>query len=198
MAGIYRRIRADILTGRSAVKTKERSGFKFFRNRKMEINLKDIGGTAGSSVSLIIACTIFLHQLITKFVSSADRLRVLTQEYREYSEDDARKASLADQITLYYHRTHWIRHALCTVAIGEFFFILVIIASCLSVLMPASNAVGIIGLVALFLGLAAIAVGTAIEIYENYYFKFVIDSELSDFPELPQKTDKEKDANDES
>src|SRR3954470_20573079 len=124
----------------------------------MEINLKDIGGTAGSAVSLIIACTIFLHQLITKSVAATDRLTTLTDEYREHSEDNSRKASLADQITLYYHRNNWIRRAICTVAVGEFFFIAVIVASALSVLMPGSTALGVIGLAALFLGLAAIAI----------------------------------------
>ena len=153
----------------------------------MEINLKDIGGTAGSAVSLVIACTIFLHQLITKSVANSERLEKLTKEYREHSEDDARKASLADQITLYYHRSNWVRRAICTVAAGEFFFILVNVASALSVLMLDSAAVGIIGLAGLFLGLATIAVGVALEIYENYHFKYVVNSELSDFPELPQR-----------
>ena len=156
----------------------------------MEINLKDISATVGSAVSLIIACTIFLHQLIAKSVASTDRLTKLTEEYRDHSENDSRKASLADQITLYYHRCNWIRHAICTVAIGEFFFIVVIVVSALSILIPGSTAVSVIGLVGLFLGLAAIAVGVGLEIYENYHFKYVVNSELSDFPELPQQNAK--------
>ncbi|HEX8834760.1 MAG TPA: DUF2721 domain-containing protein [Abditibacteriaceae bacterium] len=156
----------------------------------MEINLKDVLESAGGTASLVIACTIFLHQLITVYTANFERYRALAREHREMNGEHARRDSLRDQITLYYRRCQAIRRSMCIVAGAEVAFIITIIASGLSAAMPETKWIGLVGGGSLVIGLLVLGVAAVLEIHQNYLSKYAIESEIADFPELPQQPDK--------
>src|ERR1700679_959434 len=59
---------------------------------------------AQAPVSLVIATSIFLHMLTSRYVPLYDRLRALTDEYRNGPKSDARRKSIQRQLQLYVKR----------------------------------------------------------------------------------------------
>ena len=148
--------------------------------------LSDIAGTAGATVGLVIATSIFLQMLTTKFISIFERYRGLTGELRGLKDDDGqRRQSLREQITLYQRRSHYIRIASCILTYTEFAFLGTIILASLSVLWPDQVFLQVLGGITMAGGLIGIGVAAGLEISENRLSRAAIESELKDFSDLP-------------
>src|SRR5215213_4940162 len=124
----------------------------------MIADLTQVSQSANAAVSLVIACTIFLHQLVTKYVAIGDRLRQLTDELRQHDDEGQRHHSLREQVGLYHDRAQTIRRALFWLAIAEFAFIVVIVLSVLDIVVPGYTPIEAAGIGFTIFGLALIAV----------------------------------------
>src|SRR5579883_2591748 len=101
---------------------------------RMNFELKDIVDTAGATVGLVIATSIFMQLLTTKAIALFDRYRELTMEYRSTQEKPQRNENLRAQIGLYRRRCHLIQMALASLAYAEFIFLATILLSSASLI----------------------------------------------------------------
>jgi hypothetical protein len=147
--------------------------------------IQNIASTIGATIGLVIACSIFLQMITTKFIAVFDRYRALTGEYRDQGPAGKRKESLEKQIDIYYRRCHKLRLASDFVTYSEFAFVATIIFSGLGTALPNSLTIKILASATLLLGLAGLTISAWLEASENNLNKYIIDTELHDFPQLP-------------
>lgn len=150
----------------------------------MNLELKDMASTAGATVGLVIATSIFLQLLTTKYIAIYDKYRVLTGEYRAGNPADPRRASLREQIAIYHKRCHRIRRASSWLIYGEFSFLGTILFACLTIVFPQVGFIKVAGACTMMVGLIAVGVGAAYELSENEISNLEVESELSDLPDL--------------
>jgi hypothetical protein len=146
----------------------------------MEFQLKDLAGTAGSTVGLIIATSIFLQVITTKFASTFDRYRALTGEFRNSDPSDERKKSLEDQIRLYFRRCMNLQQASLLLILAEFCFLAAVLLVCSSIVFPQFNWIKFAGAATLLAGLALITFSAGLELQENQLSGKAIESEMND------------------
>jgi hypothetical protein len=150
-------------------------------------NVQNIASTIGATIGLVIACSIFLQMITTKFIAVFERFRALTAEYRDNDRSDKRNESLIKQIDIYRRRCQKLRLASNFITYSEFAFVATIILSGLATAFPNFAILTILAAATLLLGLAGMTASAYLEVAENTLNKQIIDSELHDFPQLPAK-----------
>jgi hypothetical protein len=148
----------------------------------MEIDMAKVGQAVSGTLPLVIACTIFLHQLVTKLIAGLDVLRRLTTEYRRPQEppQGVRKESLKEQIEIYRKRCNHIRFGLSLVTVAELFFLVSIFLTVASLCWPLSSSLAEASGVTIVLGLVLLGWATCHELTENRMLARIIQSEVSD------------------
>jgi hypothetical protein len=91
---------------------------------------------AQAPVSLVIATSIFLHMLTSRYVPMYDRLRALTDEYRKDPRDHSRQNSIQQQIRLYEKRIKATQAASVWLNVAVVCFLGTVCASATTIIYP--------------------------------------------------------------
>lgn len=132
-----------------------------------EYKLTDLLSSAGATIGIIIAGTIFLQFLSAKYQELAGRYRALTREYRTGGVGDTRHGLLQSQIRAYRRRLRLINRASWLAAIALLCFILAVLAGGFSVMYPPIRYFKWIGTAGLICGLTLIGAALFLEISES-------------------------------
>lgn len=145
-----------------------------------EYKLTDLLSSAGATIGVIIAGTIFLQFLSSKFTELGERYRELTQEYRGVSGEQTRHKPLRTQIRNYRHRLVLLNRASWLAAVALLCFLAAVLAGGLSLAFPPIRAFKVVGTAGLGAGLVLVAVAVALELCESVAARREILEEISD------------------
>ncbi|MBY0230629.1 MAG: DUF2721 domain-containing protein [Gemmataceae bacterium] len=132
-----------------------------------DFKLTDLLGSAGATIGVIIAGTIFLQFMSSRFMELAGQHRELTKEYRGRKGDEARHGPLNDQIRQYQRRMRLINRAAQLAGLALLLLILAVLCGGASMLWPESQAILWTGAAALPAGLLLIACALVLHLVEN-------------------------------
>lgn len=149
----------------------------------------DLFNTVGAPIGVIIAGTIFLQFLSSKYVGLFCTFAQLTKEYREHQKTAPRHTPLVTQIAIYRRRLWLLTWASWVAACALVILILPIIAGLLSLAFPEFITLKEIGLFCLVLGMCLIGGGVALELSESIVARHEIREELADLDEEARKCD---------
>jgi hypothetical protein len=147
----------------------------------------DIGkvvSVAQAPVSLVIATSIFLHMLTSRYVPMYDRLRALTDEYRRNPEKDSRRSSIRQQISVYDKRIKALQKASMWLNWAVVCFLGTVGASGASIVYPEVTVLPLAGIATMAGGLLLILGAVGCELYENRLSSLALRTELFEFPEF--------------
>lgn len=142
--------------------------------------LTDVLSAAGATIGVIIAGTIFLQFMSTKYMDLCSRYRALTGEYRDRSEEEPRHGSLQLQIRSYRLRLILMYRASALAAVALLCFLLAVLAGGLSILNPPFRFYKFVGTIGLFGGLALMAGAVSLELAEILTARHELGEELAD------------------
>jgi len=145
-----------------------------------DFGLTDLLGSAGATIGVIIAGTIFLQFLSSKYVELSGRYRSLTGEYRKGGAGESRHSLLQKQIGTYRRRLFLLNRASWLACVALLCFLVAVLLGGLSMVFPTAAAVKWAGTSGLFAGLALIAGGVGLELYESVLARFEIGEEVGD------------------
>ena len=139
---------------------------------------------AQAPVSLVIATSIFLHMLTSRYVPMYDRLRALTDEYRKDPRDHSRQSSIQQQIRLYEKRIKATQAASVWLNVAVVCFLGTVCASATTIIYPQNVPLRLAGLISMALGILLLLIAIAYELYEDRFSRAALRIELSEFPEI--------------
>lgn len=145
-----------------------------------EYKLTDLLSSAGATIGVIIAGTIFLQFLSTKFTELGERYRELTAEYRGVDQEHTRHRPLRSQIQNYRQRLVLLNRASWMGALALLSFLLSVMAGGLSLAFPPIRTFKTVGTTGLAVGLLLIAVAVSLELAESIMARREILEEISD------------------
>lgn len=145
--------------------------------------LTDLLSSAGATIGIIIAGTIFLQFLSNKYTELSGRYRQLTGEYRGVKCEQNRHAPLRSQIRLYRRRLNLLNWASWTAALALQCFLLAVIAGGMSLLYPPVVAIRTLGTAGLLAGLILIGVAVGIDMVESILSRKELEEEIADLDE---------------
>lgn len=140
----------------------------------------DVLSSAGATIGVIIAGTIFLQFMSTKYSDLCSRYRALTGEYRGRSEEEPRHGSLQSQIRSYRLRLVLMYRASALAAVALLCFLLAVLAGGLSILNPPFRFYKLAGTIGLFGGLILMAGAVWLELAEILTARHELGDELAD------------------
>jgi hypothetical protein len=146
--------------------------------------LKDLLEALGPTASLIFAAWIFLTFLQSRYTSAYERYRALIDEFRQHENRDRRRESLHEQILEYKLRCEQMRRATTVGVIAAIDLIAVLLLGALGVMAPDATILKYLCALCAISGLLLVVWAAAIVIVENSRLQLIIDSDLSDVPEL--------------
>ena len=146
-----------------------------------EYKLTDLLSSAGATIGVIIAGTIFLQFLSTKYTELSGRFREMAGEYRGVSGEQDRHAPLRAQIQGYRRRLRLLNWASWLGAVALLFFLSAVMAGGFSLLYPPVRAIKAVGTFGLMAGLLLIAVAVFLELVESIVARKEIGDEIADF-----------------
>jgi amino acid transporter len=132
-----------------------------------DFKLTDLLSSAGSTIGIIIASTLFLQFLSAKYGEVGGRYRALTSEYRGRQPVESRHGLLQPQIRTHRRRLRLIIWASWLAAVALLCFILSILAGGFSMAFPDTRAFLWSGTTTLLLGLVLIAIAVFLELVES-------------------------------
>jgi hypothetical protein len=145
-----------------------------------EYKLTDLLTSSGATIGVIIAGTIFLQFMSTKYTDLCSRYRELTGEYRGRREGEPRHGPLQSQIRMYRRRLMLMNRASCLAAVALLCFLVAVLAGGMSILQPPQRAYKFIGTASLFSGLILIAAAVALGIVETVLSRHELGDEIAD------------------
>jgi len=148
-----------------------------------EYKLSDLLSSAGATIGIIIAGTIFLQFLSTKYLELSSRYRELTKEYRGNPAEAPRHDPLRAEIGIYRQRLRLINRASWLAAVGLLSFLLAVLAGGLSMVYPPVRGIKVVGSFGLFAGLLFIAAAVCVELWESILARRELHEEVADLDE---------------
>jgi hypothetical protein len=145
-----------------------------------DFNLTDLLGAAGATIGVIISGTIFLQFLSSKSTELAKRYRELAKEYRQGEVNDARHSVLQPQIRIFRRRLWLLLWASWLAGGALVCFIFAVVSGGISMLLPKTGSVNVIGAVMLFVGLGTIALAVFLEVLESIFSRHELHDEVGD------------------
>ena len=145
-----------------------------------EYKLTDLLSSAGATIGVIIAGTIFLQFLSTKYTELSGRFREMAGEYRGVPGEQDRHAPLRAQIQGYRRRLVLLNWASWLGAVALLFFLSAVMAGGFSLLYPPVRAIRAVGTFGLMAGLLLIAVAVFLELVESIVARKEIGDEIAD------------------
>ena len=120
-----------------------------------------------------------------------DRLRALTEEYRDNPEKEARRSSIQRQIDLYQKRINATQTASKWLNVAVISFLGTVFATGSTVIYPNSFSLRLIGILSMVLGVLLLLSAIICELYEDQLSRKALRVELSEFPEIYNHRDSE-------
>lgn len=145
-----------------------------------EYKLSDLLSSAGATIGIIIAGTIFLQFLSTKYTELIGQLRVIASEYRGKPDDQPRHGPLQGQIRLYRRRLVLLNWAATLGAVALLSLLAAVLAGACSMVYPSLRAIKTVGTVGLVVGLIIITAAVALELAETIMARKEIFEEIAD------------------
>jgi hypothetical protein len=146
----------------------------------MNIDLGKVVGTATATVALIIASSIFLQNLSTKYLALMGRLGQLTEEVRKSRPGGVRGASLRELIGTTEQQCQLVRVGSMYLEWAVLTFVITVVSASLSTAFPAVGAAKLIGGCSLVVGLVLLSISVVYEMRENWLSKALFRSEIAD------------------
>jgi Na+/H+ antiporter NhaB len=147
-------------------------------------DLKDLLQAIGPTASLIFAAWIFLSYLQQRYSGAYDRYRNLVEEFRAHGDHDERRRSVLEQILEYKRRCQQMRLATHLGLLAAVILISSIISAALCVMTDDFAAFKYLSAALAIVGLLIVIWAALLVIIENWRLQLIIDSDLSDRPEL--------------
>jgi hypothetical protein len=145
-----------------------------------DYKLTDMLSSAGATIGIIIAGTIFLQFLSTKYMDLGGRYRALTQEYRGGNAGESRHGLLQQQIRRYRCRLRLIDWASWLAAVSLMCFVLAVIAGGFSMAYPHLHHCKWFGTGGLLIGLTSMGVAVFLELVESVLARHELSEEIGD------------------
>jgi hypothetical protein len=142
--------------------------------------LADLLGSAGATIGIIIAGVVFLQFLSARSNDVTIRYRSLAGEYRGPETGADRHNTLQEQLACYRLRLHLLLWASWFGAGALLRFLTAVAATGLSVVWMEVNAFRVLGAVAMFVGLAVMAVAVLVELVESIQSRSELGKEVAD------------------
>ena len=148
-----------------------------------EFKLTELVGAAGATIGVIIAGTIFLQFVTTKYIELYKRYVELAAEYRGVAGEHTRHDPLREQIKGYRRRLVLLNRASCLAAIALLSFLVAVASGGLSLIYPPVRAIKAVGTAGLGAGILLIAAAVTLELIESYKARAEIWHEIRDLDE---------------
>lgn len=145
-----------------------------------EYKLTDLLSSAGATIGVIIAGTIFLQFLSTKYTELAGRLREITDAYRGVDDKQGRHGPLQSQIRGYRRRLGFLNWASTLAAVAVLCLLAGVLAGGLSMVFPPVRTIKVVGTIGLLTGLLLIGAGVLLELIEGVLARHEIGDEIAD------------------
>jgi hypothetical protein len=145
--------------------------------------LTDLLSSAGATIGIIIAGTIFLQFISTKHTELSGRYRQITGEYRGVNCEHGRHAPLRSQIWIYRRRLTLLNWASWFGAVALMCFLLAVMAGGFSLLYPPVVTIRTIGTAGLLTGMFLIGVAVFLELAESILSRKELVEEIADLDE---------------
>lgn len=142
--------------------------------------LTDLLSTAGATIGIIIAGTIFLQFVNTKYMDLAGRYRELTSEYRGVPGEHGRHGPLRALIQHYRRRLTLLNRASWIAALALLAFLSAVLVGGLSILYPPVVAFRTAGTWSLLGGLLLIGIAVLLNLIETIMARKEIGDEIAD------------------
>jgi hypothetical protein len=149
-----------------------------------DFDLKDLLEAVGPTASLIFAAWIFLTFLQARYTAAYERFRALIAEFRTHREQDQRRASLRHQILIYKRRCEQMRLATNIGVISAILLISALICAALGTMYDTVSAWKYLTACCAIAGLLLVIWAATLVLVENYHVQRLLESDLSDIPEL--------------
>jgi hypothetical protein len=149
-----------------------------------DFDLKDLLQALGPTASLIFAAWIFLTFLQARYSAGYERYRALIAELRTHREQDQRRDSLRDQILSYKRRCEQMRLATNIAVTSAILLISALICAALGTLYDTVSAWKYLTACCAIAGLLLVIWAATLVILENCSLQKILESDLSDIPEL--------------
>jgi hypothetical protein len=148
------------------------------------IDLAKLVGAASAPVALIIATSIFLSNLTGKYGAMFAETRQLFGEYRDREGKDKRRHLVEAQLASYGRRLNTLIWATFWLTSAIVVFILTVVFTGVSVVLPDQQAWTIATAVSMFLGLMLLTVAVVMEMRENHLARRALNADYAEFEEL--------------
>jgi hypothetical protein len=145
-----------------------------------DYKLTDLLSSAGATIGIIIAGTIFLQFINTKYLDLSGRYRDLTSEYRGVPGEHGRHAPLRALIQRYRRRLVVLNRASWLAAVALLSLLIAVLIGGLSMLYPPIVAFKTAGTFSLMAGLLLIAVAVFLNLMESIMARQEIGDEIAD------------------
>jgi hypothetical protein len=145
-----------------------------------DYKLTELLSSAGATIGVIIAGTIFLQFMSTKYSELCSRYRELAGEYRGRQPNEPRHVPLQSEIRLYRRRLRLMNRASGLAAMALMCFLVAVLAGGMSMLYPSLRLYKFIGTAGLFLGLILIAGAVSHELAEIILSRHELGDEIAD------------------
>lgn len=145
-----------------------------------DYKLTDLLSTAGATIGIIIAGTIFLQFVNTKYMDLAGRYRELATEYRGVPDEHGRHGPLRTLIQRYRRRLMLLNRASWLAAVALLAFLSAVMVGGLSILYPPVVALRTAGTWGLMGGLLLIAIAVLLNLIETIMARKEIGDEIAD------------------
>jgi hypothetical protein len=149
-----------------------------------DFDLKDLLEAVGPTASLIFAAWIFLTFLQARYTSAYERFRALIAELRAHREHDQRRTSLRQQILIYKRRCEQMRLATNIGVTSAILLITALIGAALGTMYDTVSAWKYLTACCAVIGLLLVIWAAVLVLIENFTLQRLLDSDLSDIPEL--------------
>jgi hypothetical protein len=157
-----------------------------------DFDLKDLLEAVGPTASLIFAAWIFLTFLQARYTAAYERFRALIAELRTHRDQDDRRASLRQQILIYKGRCEQMRLATNIGVISAILLITALICAALGTMDDTVSAWKYLTGCCAIAGLLLVIWAAALVLMENYPVQRLLESDLSDLPELVDDVRRER------
>lgn len=148
-----------------------------------DYKLTDLLSTAGATIGIIIAGTIFLQFVNTKYLELSGRYRELAVEYRGVPGEHGRHGPLRTLIQRYRKRLVLLNRASWLAAIAMLCFLGAVLIGGLSMLYPPVEMLKAAGTFGLMVGLLLIGVAVSFVLSESIQARTEIGEEIADLDE---------------
>jgi hypothetical protein len=136
--------------------------------------------SAGATIGVILAGTIFLQVLSTKYTELSGRYREIAGEYRGVTGERDRHGPLRSQIQTYRLRLALLNRASWMGAVALLCLLSAVQAGGLSLIFPPVRAFKAIGTIGLYVGLLLMSAAVTLELVESIMAREEIGDEVAD------------------